>query len=73
MKKSFPASLICFFLFGLWGGWVSAEEYKGPIMQLEERVFDFHEVIQGVVSRHAFRVSNQGDQILKIKKVTSPG
>jgi len=73
MKKSCPASLIYFFLFGLWGGWVSAEEYKGPIMLLEERVFDFHEVTQGVVAKHAFRVSNRGNQILKIKKVTSPG
>ena len=73
MKRSWQGILICFFLLVLWGGWVSAKEYKGPIAVLEERVFDFHEVTQGVVAKHVFRVSNRGDQLLKIKKVTSPG
>ena len=51
---------------------VVAQEKKGPDVSLTEREFDFGEVKQGEVIRHTFKVINQGDETLKIEKV-SPG
>ena len=73
MKRPWLVILIFIFLFGFLDGSASANEPTGPTAALEERIFDFHEVNQGDVINHVFRLSNKGDQVLKIKKVTSPG
>ena len=52
-----------------WGSLVLAEGTLGPKIVLEEYVYDFDEVLEGTVVQHAFKVLNQGDQILEIKNV----
>ena len=47
-----------------------ADHCCGPKMVLKERDFDFGEVKQGEVITHTFEVLNQGDEMLKIKKVS---
>jgi len=49
-----------------------AQMTAGPMMVIEEKSFDFKEVKEGEVLKHAFRVLNKGDQNLEIKKV-QPG
>ncbi|MDO9527637.1 MAG: hypothetical protein Q7J27_00585 [Syntrophales bacterium] len=49
-----------------------AQSTVGPMMVMEEKSFDFKEVKEGDVLKHAFRVLNKGDQNLEIKKV-QPG
>lgn len=44
----------------------------GPLMVLKETTFDFKEVKEGARVQHSFRVLNQGDQPLRIKRV-EPG
>jgi hypothetical protein len=49
-----------------------AQVTVGPVMVMEEKSFDFKEVKEGEVIKHAFRVMNKGDQNLEIRKV-QPG
>jgi hypothetical protein len=42
---------------------------SGPQIVIEERSFDFKAVEEGPRLEHSFRVSNQGDQILEIRRV----
>ena len=49
-----------------------ADQGRAPKMVLKEQGFDFGEVKQGEVITHTFEVLNQGNEILKIKKV-NPG
>ena len=49
-----------------------AEGALGPKIVLQEYIYNFGEVLEGAVVDHAFKVFNQGDQILEIKSV-KPG
>lgn len=49
-----------------------AQETAGPLMVMKERSFDFKEVREGEVLKHAFKIQNKGDQTLEIIKV-QPG
>jgi hypothetical protein len=72
MKKFGLAILIPIFhlVFFIYSG--MAQEVKGPKMVIRDPVFDFKEVKEGEVLDHTFKVFNQGDQDLVIKKV-KPG
>ncbi|MBW2117450.1 MAG: DUF1573 domain-containing protein [Deltaproteobacteria bacterium] len=72
MKKYFNMVLACAFVSLFFGHFALARELQGPKMFLEELKFDFGEVKEGVVVSHTFRVLNQGDQPLEIRKV-KPG
>jgi hypothetical protein len=48
---------------------VLAQATAGPVVVMEEKSFDFKEVKEGEVIKHAFRVLNKGDQNLEIRKV----
>jgi uncharacterized protein (DUF58 family) len=43
-----------------------------PRIELQERVFDFREMVEGQPVEHVFRVRNRGDQPLEIRNV-KPG
>ena len=49
-----------------------AQEKKGPRLLVKEKVFDAGEIDEGKPIEHAFIVSNEGDEVLKIEKV-KPG
>ena len=72
MKKYFNMLLACAFFPAFFAQFSLAQEIQGPEMVLEELQFDFGEVKEGEVISHAFRVLNQGDQSLEIRKV-KPG
>jgi hypothetical protein len=50
----------------------TAGEISGPRLVMEERTFEHEAVEQGATIEHAFKVLNQGDETLEIKKVV-PG
>jgi hypothetical protein len=72
VKKYFNMILACAFFSAFFADFVPALESQGPKMVLEELEFDFGEVKEGEAVSHAFRVLNQGDQSLEIRKV-KPG
>ena len=72
MIRSFCTLLACAFFSAFSAGIAPALESQGPKMVLEEQRFDFGEVKEGEVFSHTFRVVNQGDQTLEIRKV-KPG
>ena len=43
-----------------------------PKIEVEERVFDFKEMIEGQTVEHVYQVLNRGDQPLEIQRV-KPG
>ena len=45
------------------------QKAEGPRIVLKEKVFDFKEVMEGKIIEHSFKVFNEGDQPLEIKKV----
>ena len=49
-----------------------AEKAQGPIIVLDEKVFNFNEVKEGEILEHTFKVVNKGAQPLRIKDV-KPG
>lgn len=48
---------------------VLAKVTVGSVIVMEEKSFDFKEVKEGEVIKHAFKVLNKGDQNLEIRKV----
>ncbi len=72
MKKYFNMVLACAFFSAFFAHFALALESQGPKMVLEELKFDFGEVKEGESVSHTFRVFNQGDQPLEIRKV-KPG
>jgi hypothetical protein len=57
--------------------WVALTQAAGekeavPVIEVEEPTYDFHQVNQGEVVKHDFRVFNRGNAPLQIKNV-KPG
>ena len=50
----------------------AGEKVATPVIEVEEPTYDFHQVTQGEVVRHDFRVFNRGTAPLDIKNV-KPG
>jgi hypothetical protein len=77
MKKGLRACLPFFFMMGvilllLPCGAIGAEQPSGPKMVMKELEYDLKTVKEGDVIKHAFQISNQGDQVLEIREV-KPG
>jgi len=72
MRRLWLVRTVCIALFSLYSYSALAQEVLGPKMVLKEQEFDFKEVEEGKVIEHTFRVLNEGDETLEIKKV-SPG
>ena len=72
MKRRWLVGIICIALITLCGYPAPAQEIMGPKIVLKEREFDFKDVKEGKIIRHTFQVLNQGDETLRIEKV-SPG
>lgn len=68
MKKLFIV-IIALFLTALVPPATSAQTAPGPKMLIEEKEFDFKEVQEGKIVEHAFRVLNEGTQLLQIRTV----
>lgn len=49
-----------------------AQDHAGPIMLIEEKIFDFQDVEEGTLLEHDFVVKNKGNTPLIIKRV-APG
>jgi hypothetical protein len=49
-----------------------AKDSRGPKLVVAEPLFDAGEVMEGEIVKHAFRVMNAGDKVLRIKNV-KPG
>ena len=50
----------------------AAGEISGPRLVMEESTFEHEAVEQGEIIEHTFKIRNQGDETLEIKKVV-PG
>jgi hypothetical protein len=61
--------MIFFFLAALLPPAAFAHTASGPRMVIEQKEFDFKEVQEGKIVEHAFKVLNQGDQLLQIRAV----
>jgi hypothetical protein len=48
-----------------------AQKVAGPIITLEERLYDAKDVIESTVITHEFKVFNTGDSPLEISKVST--
>lgn len=72
MRRHLLIGIILIILIYLCSYPAIAQDVNGPKMVLKERVFDFKEVNEGEVIEHTFRVLNQGEESLEIKKV-KPG
>lgn len=72
MQKFWVTTLISIILFVFSLSSAVAQEVKGPKMVIEKSAYDFKKVKEGEVLEHTFRVLNQGDQDLEIKRV-KPG
>lgn len=69
MQSIFFALLcLCFFQAGLFTAPASAQ--SGPRMVIEESRVDFGEVDQWDLLTHTFMVANQGDDVLRIERVS---
>jgi hypothetical protein len=68
MKKLFIL-IIPLFLTALLPAATSAQTASGPKMVIEEKGFDFKEVQEGKIVEHAFKVLNEGNQLLQIRTV----
>ena len=69
MKRRWLVGITCIALITLCGYPAPAQEIKEPKMVLKEREFDFKDVKEGKIIRHTFKVLNQGNEALEIKKV----
>lgn len=58
----------------VWGGLTQAagEKEATPVIEIEKPTYDFHQITQGEVVSHNFRVFNRGNAPLDIKNV-KPG
>ena len=65
----FGAGLLIFLILGLGLVIHAKETAPGPSLVVNERAFDFKEVEEGSTVKHAFHVSNKGDQVLEIRRV----
>lgn len=72
MKRLFGFALTVLFALGFYGSPVMADQASGPVLEVDNREFDFREVKQGTLLEHAFKIFNKGDQELEIISVT-PG
>jgi hypothetical protein len=68
MKKRFIL-IIPLFLVALLPPATYAQTVPGPKMAIEEKNFDFREVQEGKIVEHAFKVLNEGTQLLQIRSV----
>jgi hypothetical protein len=74
MIKSLKGILCSCLVLMVWVGLSQAagEKEATPVIEVEESTYDFHQVTQGEVVRHDFRVFNRGTAPLDIKNV-KPG
>jgi hypothetical protein len=72
LRKFLHSTWVFLFVLCLWGPLANGEEPKGPKLVLKEPSFDFGAVKEGEVIEHAFKVLNEGDQVLEIQDV-KPG
>lgn len=63
---------LCLVLMVWVGLALAGGEKTTPVIQVEEPTYDFHQVTQGEVVSHNFRVFNRGNRPLDINKV-KPG
>lgn len=70
MKVLRALSLACLLMMLSAGIVQGAEEKEAvPIIEIENPTYDFREIPQGKVVKHAFRVFNRGGAPLEIKSV----
>jgi hypothetical protein len=72
MRRLCIYGIITLFLILTPGFHVLAQEGTGPVLVLNEKIYDFGKVKQGEVIEHTFGVFNKGDQPLLIGRV-KPG
>jgi Protein of unknown function (DUF1573) len=65
MKTAIAALLLTFLCAGL----LTAQEYKGPRIEVKELRYDFGKVVQGTVVSHVFEVRNAGNETLEIEHI----
>jgi Protein of unknown function (DUF1573) len=67
MRKAFFVLPTLFFIFLADPAGVLAG--SGPKIVIDEKIFDFKEMIEGQRVEHVFKVVNQGDQPLELQKI----
>lgn len=74
MMRMLKGMLYSCLVLMVWVGLTQAVEEKkaSPVIEVEQPTYDFHQINQGEVVRHDFRVFNRGNAPLDIKNV-KPG
>ena len=67
MRISYFASILVAGL--LCAGLVTAQDNKGPKIEINEMRYDFGKIVQGTQATHVFDVKNTGNEQLVIEKV----
>jgi hypothetical protein len=67
MRTAFALCMLLVALFS--SGPLSAQEYKGPRMELKEARHDFGKVVQGTQVSYVFEVRNAGAEPLIIERL----
>ena len=70
LRKYWLLELTILTLILMYGHFALADQSGAPQMVLKKQNFNFGKVKQGEVITHTFEVLNQGDEMLKIKKVS---
>jgi hypothetical protein len=74
MRKILRYSLAIYgllFMAGMFFFDIAEGSSSGPRMVINQPAFDFGEARHGKVLEHTFKVTNSGETVLKIQKVTS--
>jgi hypothetical protein len=69
IKGIFCQCLILVMWIGLTQAAGEAQTQTAPVLEVEGTIYDFHQVTEGEVVKHDFRVFNRGDAPLEIKSV----
>lgn len=65
MKRIVPTGLLLFLL--LFTGALSAQELKGPRIEVKQETYDIGSIAQGTLAAHVFEVGNAGTEPLIIE------
>ena len=72
MKKTYLGIIVLWLCMGIQVTVAGAQERNGPRLVIEKNSFDAGEINEGRNVEHAFVVSNEGDEVLRIEQV-KPG
>ena len=69
MKQQVLAIMLVAVATGFFGQPLTAQEQKGPQIEIKEATYDFGKIVEGAKLQHVFEVGNTGDAALDIERI----